>query len=431
MHEFFKYIITTILIYEAKILLRRKRPKIIGITGNVGKTSTKDAVYTVLKQKVHVRKSIKSYNSNIGVALTILGLENGWSNPWLWVKNVFDGALHAFFSTDYPEVLVLELGVDRPGDMKELTQFVKPNIAVLTRLPDMPVHVEFFSSPEEVTEEKLELVRALKADGVFIYNNDDERIRQYVEQVRQPSFGYSRYSSSHFQVTADKILYDGGSASGLEFSVTHLNDSVKVVLQGVLGVQHAYNIAAAMAVGSQFDITLAEAAEAIKKHFAPVPGRMRLIEGKNKMLIIDDTYNSSPTAAERALQSLDELKAPKRKVAILGDMLELGQFSITEHQELGSQVAQVADVLITIGLRSRKTATAALEHGMSEKNVFQYDNVDRLVTELHTLVQPEDTILVKGSQSIRAERVVKALMKKPDKAIQLLVRQDEAWLAKV
>lgn len=429
MHELFKYVVTKILMYEAKFLLWRKRPIIIGITGSVGKTTTKDAIYAALKSTVNVRKSEKSFNSNIGVALTILGLQNAWNNPFLWLKNIFDGALHALIPIHYPEVLVLELGVDRPGDMKTLTDFIKPDIVVLTRLPDMPVHVEFFSSPEEVRQEKLVLVQALKQDGVFIYNNDDERIRQYVEEVRQPSFGYSRYSHAHFQVKADKILYDGGQASGMEFTLSHLDKEVIVQLQGVLGVQHAYNIAAAMAVAHQFEVPL-EAAAAAFKDFKPAPGRMRLLGGRNKTLIIDDTYNSSPVAAERALQTLAEMRVPKRKVAILGDMLELGQYSVGEHERMGAMAAEAVDVLITLGLRSRGTAKAALEYGLSEKHVFQYDNAESLAAEIDSLIKPEDVILVKGSQSIRAERVVKALLHEPEKMSRFLVRQDSVWLSK-
>lgn len=429
MHNLFKYLVTVILTSEAKILLRRHHPMIIGITGSVGKTTTKDAIYTVLKDRVHVRKSEKSFNSNIGVVLTILGLRNAWNNPWLWLRNIFDGGMHAFFSREYPKVLVLEMGVDRPGDMKTLTSFVKPDIVVLTRLPDMPSHVEFFSSPEEVCEEKLVLVQALKPEGTFIYNHDDERIRSYTEEVLQPSFGYSRYSESHFQALQDRILYDGGMPSGLEFTVCHLEEEVTVRLPGVLGVQHAYNVAAALAVANQFDIPLSEAAAAFV-NFKPVPGRMRVLRGKQGTLLIDDSYNSSPVAAERALQTLAELNVPKRKVAILGDMLELGKFSVTEHEQVGAQAAGVVDVLITVGLRSRKTAEAAVEHGLSEKHVFQYDNVEQLIDELPKLVESEDVILVKGSQSIRTEKAVYALMADQEKAKDLLVRHDQAWLAK-
>lgn len=429
MHALFKNVVTTILTYEAKILLRRKKPKIIGITGSVGKTTTKDAIYEVLKEKVHVRKSEKSFNSNIGVALTVLGLQNAWNNPIKWIKNIIDGAIHAFFVREYPEVLVLEMGVDRPGDMKVLTQFVKPDIVVLTRLPDTPVHVEFFSSPEEVCEEKLVLVNALKSDGVFIYNNDDERVRRSVEDVRQQSFGYGRYSQTHFVALGDKIMYDGGLPSGMECTISHVDEEARVRLRGVLGVQHAYNLAAAAAVGHQFDISLQEAAEALNDMKSP-PGRMRLIPGRNKTLVIDDTYNSSPVAVEHALQTLNELKVPKRKVAILGDMLELGQFSVREHERIGVLAAESADVLITVGLRARKIASSALANGLSEKKVFQYDNSERLASEVHKIIEDEDVILVKGSQSTRAERVVRALMAEPDKAPQLLVRHDEAWLQK-
>ncbi len=430
MHEFFKYIVTAILTYEAKVLLRRKRPKIIGVTGSVGKTTTKDAIYTVLKDKMHVRKSEKSYNSNIGVVLTVLGLQNAWNSPLLWLKNIFDGAIHALFAREYPEVLVLEMGVDRPGDMKVLTQFIKPDIVVLTRLPDMPSHVEFFSSPEEVREEKLVLVEALKSDGVFIFNNDDERIRQYAKEVRQPSFGYSRYSQSHFSASGDKILYDGGYPSGMECTVSHLEEEVRVRIQKVLGVQHTYNITAATAVGHLFEVSLAEAAEVLQKSSSYPPGRMKLIDGKNKTLIIDDSYNASPVAVERALQTLGELKVPKRKVAILGDMLELGQFSVREHERIGVQAAGVVDVLITIGLRARKIAEAALEHGLSEKNIFQYENVSGVISECEKIIDDGDVVLVKGSQSVRAERVVRALMADPEKASEMLVRHDPVWLNK-
>ena len=141
MKEIFKKFVVAALTFEAQVLLKRTRPKIVAITGSVGKTSTKDAVYAVLKEHVHARKSEKSFNSDIGVALTVLGLSNGWNNPFLWVKNIFDGALHALFQSNYPKVLILEMGVDRKGDMKRLTQWIKPDVVVVTRLPDVPVHV--------------------------------------------------------------------------------------------------------------------------------------------------------------------------------------------------------------------------------------------------------------------------------------------------
>ena len=189
MKTLFKNIVVSILTFEAKVLLRRKKPMIIAITGSVGKTSTKDAIYTAIKEHVHARKSQKSFNSDIGVALSVLGLDNAWNNPILWLKNILDGAFSAFFAREYPQVLVLEMGVDRPGDMEKLTQWVKPDVVVLTRLPEVPVHVEYFDSPQEVIAEKMQLVHALKEDGVFIYNADDVLIQRRQKEWNKKCLG--------------------------------------------------------------------------------------------------------------------------------------------------------------------------------------------------------------------------------------------------
>ncbi|MFT7507733.1 MAG: UDP-N-acetylmuramoyl-tripeptide--D-alanyl-D-alanine ligase, partial [Acidimicrobiales bacterium] len=278
MKEIFKKIIIFIITLEAKILLRRKKPTIVAVTGSVGKTSVKDAVYAVLKDHVHTRKSQKSFNSEIGVPLSVLGLNNGWNNPIVWIKNIFDGAFTAFFASEYPDVLVLEVGVDRPGDMDRLTQWLTPDIVVLTRLPEVPVHVEYFDTPEDVIAEKMQLVHALKDDGILIYNNDDEKIRKEIEGVRQQSFGFSRYSPSHFNTCGDHIMYKEGKAVGVECVLEHIGEEVILQVYGSLGVQHAYNYAAAVAVGTQFDVLMFDAATALSTH-TPPKGRMRIIEG--------------------------------------------------------------------------------------------------------------------------------------------------------
>lgn len=429
MKQIFKSIIVSVLTWEARLLLRRAKPRIIAITGNVGKTSTKDAIFSVLKDHIPTRKSQKSYNSELSVPLTVLGLENAWSNPFLWVKNLVEGLIVALFTREYPEVLVLEMGVDRPGDMAALTSWITPDVVVITRLPDVPVHVEYFSTPEEVVAEKLVLLHALKSDGVYVYNNDDEKARQAAEEIRQQSIGFSRYSLSHFTASADKIIYDGGVPQGLEFVLTHHDTAATMRVNGTLGVQHSYNFAAATAVGSLFDIPLEDAMARLREH-TPPPGRMRIIPGLKDTLIIDDTYNASPTATERALLTLKELKGAKRKIAILGDMLELGRYSVEEHEKVGALVPECADVLITLGVRSRKIAEGALEHGMSEKVIYQYDNVMRAKREIRERIAEGDVILVKGSQSIRAELLVKEIMRDQSDAEKLLVRQDATWQKK-
>lgn len=430
MKEVFKKAIVTILTFEAKVLLRRKKPKIIAVTGSVGKTSTKDAIYTTIKDQVHARKSQKSFNSDIGVALSVLGLDNAWNNPILWLKNIFDGAFSAFFACEYPDVLVLEMGVDRPGDMEALTQWIKPDVVVLTRLPDVPVHVEYFDSPEEVIAEKMQLVHALKDDGVFIYNNDDKKIRRESEGVRQQSFGYSRYSTSHFMIAGDVVRYDGtGKPNGMLSTLTHVDETATMTVEGSLGVHHAYNYAAAVAVAHVLGISLDEAVESLKTH-KPTSGRMRLIEGKEGSVIIDDTYNSSPVAVEQALQSLTEVASAGKTIAVLGDMLELGRFSSREHERMGELAADMVDVLVTIGVRARKMAEVALEHGMNTDAVFQYDSVAHVIEQLPDMVSADDVVLVKASQSIRGEKVVEALMAHPEQAQDLLVRQNAEWIQK-
>lgn len=426
MKHLFKQLIIFLITLEARLLLMRTKPRIIGITGSVGKTSTKDAIYTVLRRHVRVRKSEKSFNSDIGVPLTVLGLPNAWSNPIKWIKNVLDGLLIVLFPGTYPEWLILEIGVDRPGDMAKLTRWIRPDIVVLTRFPDVPVHVEFFDSPEAVAREKRQLAEALKEDGILVFNNDDEAIVAVKDALRQQSIGFSRYSLSPFTASGDKIVYENGIPVGFEFKLTHGTEATLVHVLGSLGVQHAYNFAAAIAVGTIFGITIDEAALALREHVPP-PGRMRLIEGVKHAIIIDDTYNASPVAVERALQTLKEVRTVGRKIAVLGDMMELGQYSVAQHEKLGHMAAGIVDLLITVGIRARGIADGALGAGLPESKVRQYEDAHRAGNELESFLGEDDIVLVKGSQSIRAERIVEEIMARPEHAAELLVRQDTAW----
>ena len=427
MKSILRSVVVGILIWEARLLLKRTRPTVIAVTGNVGKTSTKDAIYTVLKNHKHTRKSEKGFNTEIGVPLTVLGLRNAWNSPVGWFKNIIDGFLRILHTQGYPEVLVLEVGVDHPGDMKRLASWVRPDVVLITRLPDVPVHVEFFASPEAVIQEKLELLQALRPDGVFVYNNDDPRVQKAAEEIHQHSIGFSRYSESHFTASNDRVVYDGGFPAGLEFDLKHMDTKAVMRVNGSIGVQHAYNYAAAAAVGSVLGVEIEEATRALSQHIPP-PGRMRLLHGLKNTIIIDDSYNSSPTAMERSLQALRELKGFKRKIAVLGDMLELGQFSMRAHEDAGEDVARSADILITVGIRSRKIAEGALEFGMSEKNIYQYDSVDRARIEVREMLKDGDVVLVKASQSIRLEKLVFDIMRDTERSEELLVRQDPHWI---
>lgn len=426
MKQIFKKVVVAVMTFEAKVLLGRTKPFVIAITGSVGKTSTKDAIFSVLKNHKKTRKSQKSFNSEIGVPLSILGLPNAWNNPFSWAKNFFDGFIIAFFSRNYPEVLVLECGVDRPGDMAALASWLKPDIVVMTRLPDVPAHVEYFVTPEAVVAEKLELLKALKSDGVYIYNHDDMKLQAVASEVRQQSIGFSRYLPTHYMASADAIVYHNDEPVGSSFTVTHLSESVPVKVMGSIGLQNAYIVAATAAVAAQFDISLETVAAAVLDHKVPA-GRMRMIPGIKGTLVIDDTYNSSPAAAEAALTSLAEIRGAKRKIVVLGDMLELGQFSGRAHEKLGELVPKCADVLFTVGVRARKIAETAVEFGLHEKFVFQYDDAAKAGRELQAFIQSGDVILIKASQGIRSEKIVEEIMAHPEQAAELLVRQDTSW----
>jgi len=154
MHEILKKIVVFVLTWEAQLILKKYKPKVVAVTGSVGKTSTKDAIAKVLEKKFRVRKSKKSYNSELGVPLAIIGAESGWDSIYMWLVAFWKGVAAIVTRENYPEILVLEVGADRPEDIKKIRLWLKPDVAVLTALAEIPVHVEFFSGPEEVLARK-------------------------------------------------------------------------------------------------------------------------------------------------------------------------------------------------------------------------------------------------------------------------------------
>jgi len=310
--------------------------------------------------------------------------------------------------------------------MESLTRWLKPDVVVLTRLPAVPAHVEYFKTPELVIEEKMKLALALKTDGVLIYNNDDTIITKQLPQVRQKQVGFGRYLETDFTARSDRVVYKDDQPIGVEFSLLHMGAEHKVKIANTVGTQHMYSCIAALAVADELSVPIGVAVESLQSLATP-PGRMRIITGLKGSVLIDDTYNSSPIAVEQALQALKELNYTKRKIAVLGDMLELGKFSSEEHKRIGVIVAKSADILLTVGVRAKQIADGALSAGMSEKNIFQYEEVGRAGRELQTLLSPGDAVLIKASQGIRAEKIVEEVMAEPLRIEELLVRQDQEW----
>ncbi|MEK9185705.1 MAG: UDP-N-acetylmuramoyl-tripeptide--D-alanyl-D-alanine ligase [Patescibacteria group bacterium] len=432
MKSVFKKIIVAIITWEARLLLHNQNPKIIAITGSVGKTSTKDAIFTVISQKFNTRKSQKSFNSEIGVPLTILGLKNAWSNPFKWLWNMKLGFWRIFFSHNYPRVLALEVGADEPGDIKNIVKWVKPDIAVVTKLADIPAHIGKFASAEEVYEEKGRLVEALGPGGIAILNADDERVLKMKKKTMSKTvlFGMSGESNTVADILGSypTYVYDQHERPlGISFRIDFGGSSIPIEIIGALGEGQAYSVLAAAAVGKTLGMNALEIAEAAKK-IIPPNGRMKILEGIKNTVIIDDSYNSSPVAATLALKTLKEIKGNGRKIAALGDMRELGDFAENEHKKIGRLAAQTAQILITVGPISRFIAEGALNHGMPENNIFQFEHSREAGAFMQNQIKEGDIILVKGSQNtIRMEWFVEEIMAHPELKKSLLVRQDKEW----
>ncbi len=436
-----KQAIVLLLTIEARLVIRKYNPHIVAITGSVGKTSTKDAVYAALSFSAHVRKSEKSFNSELGVPLTILGVPNAWHNPLRWFQNLFDGLFLILFDTTYPEWLVLEVGADRPGDIRSLASWLPVDVAVITRLPEVPVHVEFFDSPEAVVEEKAALIDALKPNGTLVVYIDDTRSPKLIERakskgVRIITFGIT--PEADISMLTPEPIFEKGEREwpiGMTAQIMVKGISMPVSLLGAIGPHMFFVLLAAIAVGEALGENLTDTLRGLNS-FVPPPGRMHLIQGIKHTLIIDDTYNSSPAAIIGALDTFIFIKSKespltiRRSVAVLGDMLELGRHSVKEHRKVGAHAASTIDLLATVGFRARDIAQGALDAGMSDSAIFQYEDSSVAGEELKNLLQEGDYVLVKGSQSMRMEKIVEEVMAQPERAGELLVRQDREWKRK-
>mgnify|MGYP003429761770 FL=1 len=428
MKNTFKKVIVKILTWESKLILARYHPKIIAITGSVGKTSTKDAIYSVISEFYRVRKSDKSFNSEIGLPLTILGVKNGWSNPFIWTENILRGLFLILWKNRYPEWLILEIGAGKPGDIKGVAPWLKPDVVVLTRFPDVPVHVEFFGTTERIIEEKLALAYALKKNGVLVVNHDDARVFNSHQDVKRRTVSFGVNDHATYKALYPKILIHEGTEenpSGLTFKLAHNGNTFPVHMPHIIGQSHMYSGLAALAVANEIGCDILTSIEALKQYQTP-RGRLTMIEGINKSIIIDDTYNASPVAVESALVVL-ETTPSKRKIAVLGDMLELGKRTEEAHNAVGHQVANIADILVLVGPRTKFIKDGARAEKFKEKDIYMFDSSVTAGKFLSGIVEEGDVILLKGSQGVRLERAVEAIMANPEDAGMLLCRQEKEW----
>ncbi|MEK9161524.1 MAG: UDP-N-acetylmuramoyl-tripeptide--D-alanyl-D-alanine ligase, partial [Patescibacteria group bacterium] len=350
-----------------------------------------------------------------------IGAKTGWNSLSKWLGVIFKGFKVFLLDMDYPEYLILEMGVDMPCDMERMMAWIKPDIGVITAFGSVPVHVEQFEEPEDLMKEKWKLIENLKDDDIAVLNNDDKTIVSYGKKLKIKTATFGFFESADICASNYKINSDG-----IVFKISYGGSIAPVKLNMVFGRQNVYTAMSAISVGLYCGINLIKCITAVSK-MKPVSGRFNLLEGVNNSLIFDDTYNSSPVAVEMAVETLSEYPA-KRRIAVLGDMKELGEFSQGEHKRIG-EILRAKDVwfLFTVGKEAKYFAEGARKSGFDTAKIFEFDNTTEAGEAVKQIIQEGDLILVKGSQSARMEKAVEKIMAHPENKETFLVRQEEEW----
>ncbi|MEK7193393.1 MAG: UDP-N-acetylmuramoyl-tripeptide--D-alanyl-D-alanine ligase [Patescibacteria group bacterium] len=407
MKDFFITILAWKIKKLAQLTIWRYRPGIVGVTGSVGKTSTKMAIAAVLGAERRVRFSKGNFNNELGLPLTILGDWDDIKGVFFWPKVICVAITNLIVKREYPEILILEYAIQRPGDMKYLLGIARPNISVITAIGEIPAHVEFFGSPEEVAREKGRLIEYLPSTGFAVLNRDDATVTAIQSKTRAHlmTFGFSR--EAEVRITNFENRSHDDCPLGIGFKLQYAGSFVPVTLNGVFGKAQAYSAAAAAAVGLIFGLNLVKISEALKS-YRVTGGRMELVPGVKYTYIINDSYNASPLSMHAALDTLKSLPA-KRRIAVLGDMLEIGAYSLEAHQFIGEVAADIVDILVTVGSRAKFIAEGAKEKGMAKKNILTFDLAEEAQRPLQALIKKGDIILIKGSRAMELEKVVEEI----------------------
>jgi UDP-N-acetylmuramoyl-tripeptide--D-alanyl-D-alanine ligase len=324
--------------------------------------------------------------------------------------------------------LVLEIGVDRPGDIKHAVKWLPVDVAVITHLPDLPVHLEFFSSVEHLRREKMLLAEAAKFTSILNY--DDPAIMAAAGRAKGQVITYGFKEGAQVRASYEQLVGTEGETShfsaGLSFKVSYAGTNMPVRLPHLLAKHQIYAALAAIAVAVSQGASLLTAAEALEA-LETLPGRMKLIAGIKDTYIIDDSYNASPAAVSSALATLKDINTKGRKIAVLGDMMELGVETVEAHRQAGREVKGAATELITVGMRAKFIGEAAKVRKGHWRHFDDSIEAGKFVQEI---IKAGDVILVKGSQSMRMERVVEEVMAAPEHKATLLVRQSAEWRGK-
>jgi len=355
---------------------RKLTVRVIGITGSVGKSTTKELVAEVLDQRYRTLKNPGNLNNEIGLPLTVLGLSEGH------------------------EIAVLEMGFYVPGEIAFLCDLALPQVGVITNVGT--VHAERAGSQEAIARGKAELIQALppSPEGVAILNYDDPLVREMAKQTQARTFFYGLDPKA--DIWADEV--DGLGLDGIRLRLHYGTETIHLRVP-LIGRHSVHTVLRAAAVGLVEGLTWHEIVSGLRSSRSQL--RLVAVRTKSGALVLDDTYNASPESTIAALNLLEELDG--RRIAVLGDMLELGQYERRGHEMVGARAAEVVDELITVGERGRIIATAALQAGLKETAIIEIEDSEQAAQFLVDRLSEQEVVLIKGSRGMQMDRIVSAL----------------------
>ncbi len=360
---------------------RRYRTPVVALTGSNGKTTTKEMIAVCLETTFPILKTRENLNNLIGLPLTLLNL------------------------TEKERVVILEMGMNVPGEIRRLTEIAEPDVGLITNI--QKVHLEGMGSLERVKEEKGELFRRMRRDGTILVNQNDPYVIDLASEFsgQKITFGVEKSAD----VMAKEIRLRG--ADGTSFKLILEGEEIEVALP-LLGRYFVSDALAAIAVASLFGVEVKKAKEVLE-HFQPFSLRMEIIHLEGGKTLINDTYNANPRSMELALETLAEMKGKGRAIAVLGDMLELGDFTEEAHQQLGEKVEELSiDLLLTMGEKAPLVVESAIRHGFEPKRTRVVESHSEAISILKEVIQEGDWILVKGSRRMAMEKIVEGLIER-------------------
>jgi UDP-N-acetylmuramoyl-tripeptide--D-alanyl-D-alanine ligase len=405
-----RHVCETVLRWMARSVLWRQKPHVIGITGSIGKTTTKDMIVHVLRRHKKVWYTHKNYNNEIGVCLTICGVEHGMDSA-LNVLQVFLRWIYALCTVHYPDIIVVEMGVDRMHDMDKLLHIVSPDIAVLTAIA--PAHSEFFPSIEHIAEEKQKIVTKMKEGGVAIINADDRNVANVCATTKNRCLSYGTVQDANFVATDIDVCFQQCYTTGLSFKLNYEGKVIPVRLHNLCAEHMIYATLATLAVAHELHLNIIEVINDLED-FVPSPGRMRLLKARRGALVIDDTYNASPKAMKAAIETLGKIPA-KRKIAVVGDMRELGDISVAEHKKVAIYMEEnKIDEVFFVGEKMRDVYEQLQQKCIQKK---YFGDAKEAVQTIVDHIEQGDVILVKGSRGMHMEKIVRAIVDDPTQTL--------------